>query len=111
MWQLRRMTGPAAAISAVLTAAACAGNTAAAPLRDVIAEALHGMAIPRPRLVTSAVADNPVLAGAIQAALAATREAVFSSTVSTNTVSSNTVSTNTVSSSTALTSAPAPASA
>jgi multiple sugar transport system substrate-binding protein len=31
MWQLRRMTGPAAAISAVLTAAACAGNTAAAP--------------------------------------------------------------------------------
>ena len=53
----------------------------AAPLRDLIAEALHGMAIPRPRLVTSAVADNPVLAGAIQAALAATREAVFSSTV------------------------------
>lgn len=29
MWQPRRMTGPAAAISAVLTAAACAGNTAA----------------------------------------------------------------------------------
>ncbi len=54
----------------------------AAPLRELIAEALHGMAIPRPRLVPSAVADNPVLAGAIQAALAATREAVFSSTVS-----------------------------
>jgi predicted NBD/HSP70 family sugar kinase len=52
----------------------------AAPLRDLIAEALHGMAIPRPRLVESAVADNPVLAGAIQAALAATREAVFSTT-------------------------------
>lgn len=56
----------------------------AAPLRDLIAETLHGMAIPRPRLVTSAVADNPVLAGAIQAALAATREAVFSSTAAVN---------------------------
>ena len=52
----------------------------AAPLRDLIAEALHGMAIPRPRLVVSAIADNPVLAGAIHAALAATREAVFSTT-------------------------------
>ncbi|HEY3872033.1 MAG TPA: ROK family transcriptional regulator [Actinocrinis sp.] len=51
------------------------------PLRRRIAEALHGMAIPRPRLVVSAVADNPVLAGAIHAALAATREAVFSGTV------------------------------
>jgi hypothetical protein len=38
------------------------------------------MAIPSPRLVASAVADNPVLAGAIYAALAATREAVFSAT-------------------------------
>jgi predicted NBD/HSP70 family sugar kinase len=65
----------------------------AAPLRDLIAEALHGMAIPRPRLVTSAVADNPVLAGAIQAALAATREAVFSSTGNTGT--SNTPAANT----------------
>jgi len=52
------------------------------PLRELVAEALHGMAIPRPRLVASAVADNPVLAGAIHAALAATREAVFSTTVS-----------------------------
>ncbi len=52
-----------------------------APLRELVAEALHGMAIPRPRLVESAVQDNPVLAGAIQAALAATREAVFSTTV------------------------------
>jgi predicted NBD/HSP70 family sugar kinase len=50
------------------------------PLRELVAEALHGMAIPRPRLVASAVADNPVLAGAIHAALAATREAVFSTT-------------------------------
>ena len=50
------------------------------PLREMTAEALHGMAIPRPRLVASAVEDNPVLAGAIHAALAATREAVFSST-------------------------------
>jgi len=49
----------------------------AAPLRELVAEALHGMAIPRPRVVVSAVADNPVLAGAIHAALAATREAVF----------------------------------
>lgn len=57
----------------------------AAPLRELIAEVLHGMAIPRPRLVTSAVADNPVLAGAIQAALAATREAVFSSTLPSST--------------------------
>jgi predicted NBD/HSP70 family sugar kinase len=51
-----------------------------APLRELVAEALHGMAIPRPRVVASAVADNPVLAGAIHAALAATREAVFSAT-------------------------------
>jgi predicted NBD/HSP70 family sugar kinase len=50
------------------------------PLRELVAEALHGMAIPRPRLVASAVADNPVLAGAIHAALAATREAVLSAT-------------------------------
>ena len=48
-----------------------------AALRELVAEALHGMAIPRPRLVESALADNPVLAGAIHAALAATREAVF----------------------------------
>jgi predicted NBD/HSP70 family sugar kinase len=52
-----------------------------AVLREMTAEALHGMAIPRPRLVESAVPDNPVLAGAIHAALAATRETVFSATV------------------------------
>jgi predicted NBD/HSP70 family sugar kinase len=51
-----------------------------APLRELTAEALHGMAIPRPRLVESAVPDNPVLAGAIHAGLTATREAVFSAT-------------------------------
>ncbi|HEV2635268.1 MAG TPA: ROK family protein [Actinocrinis sp.] len=50
------------------------------PLREYVAEALHSMAIPRPRLVLSAVPDNPVLAGAIQAALTATRETVFSAT-------------------------------
>ena len=50
------------------------------PLRELIAESLHDMAIPRPRLVLSEVPDNPVLAGAIQAALAATREAVFATT-------------------------------
>lgn len=59
----------------VLTGAIPRGG--GAPLRELIAEALHGMAIPRPRLVGSALADNPVLAGAIHAALAATREAVF----------------------------------
>ncbi|MGH6654959.1 MAG: ROK family protein [Actinocrinis sp.] len=61
-----------------------------APLRELVAEALHGMAIPRPRLVESAVADNPVLAGAIQAALAATREAVFSTTSASTTSGSTT---------------------
>lgn len=50
------------------------------PLRELIAESLHDLAIPRPRLVLSEIPDNPVLAGAIQAALAATREAVFSAT-------------------------------
>ncbi|HZU55815.1 MAG TPA: ROK family transcriptional regulator [Actinocrinis sp.] len=54
-----------------------------APLRELVAEALHGMAIPRPRLVESALADNPVLAGAIHAALAATREAVFDTSAGT----------------------------
>jgi predicted NBD/HSP70 family sugar kinase len=51
-----------------------------APLRELIAEALHGLAIPRPRLAASLVPDNPVLAGAIQAALAVCREAVFRTT-------------------------------
>jgi hypothetical protein len=41
------------------------------------------MVIPRPRLVESALADNPVLAGAIHAALAATREAVFDTSAGT----------------------------
>ena len=50
------------------------------PLREYVASALHSMAIPRPRLVLSEVPDNPVLAGAIQAALTATRETVFSAT-------------------------------
>lgn len=50
------------------------------PLRELIAEALHGLAIPRPRLAASLVPDNPVLAGAIQAALAVCREAVFHTT-------------------------------
>lgn len=49
-----------------------------AALRGLIAEALHGMAIPRPRLAASGVPDNPVLAGAIHAALTVTREALFS---------------------------------
>lgn len=51
-----------------------------APLRELIAEALHSLAIPRPRLSASRVPDNPVLAGAIQAALAVCREAVFHTT-------------------------------
>jgi predicted NBD/HSP70 family sugar kinase len=54
-----------------------------ARLRDGVAEALRGMAIPRPLLVVSEVPGNPVLAGAIHAALAATRETVFSGTVPT----------------------------
>jgi hypothetical protein len=39
------------------------------------------MTVPRPRLRLSSVDGNPVLAGALHLALAATRDELFSSTV------------------------------
>ncbi|MBR7832645.1 ROK family transcriptional regulator [Actinospica durhamensis] len=49
-------------------------------LRELIADALYGMVIPRPRLVLSEVPEDPVLTGAIEAALAETKQELFDHT-------------------------------
>ena len=46
-------------------------------LRDEIAEEVGSLALARPRLELAAVTENPVLAGALHTALAATRNEVF----------------------------------
>ena len=46
-------------------------------LRDLIAEEVGSLALTRPRLELAGVTENPVLAGALQTALAATRNEVF----------------------------------
>jgi predicted NBD/HSP70 family sugar kinase len=46
-------------------------------LRDQIAEEVGSLALTRPRLELAAVTENPVLAGALHTALAATRNEVF----------------------------------
>jgi predicted NBD/HSP70 family sugar kinase len=46
-------------------------------LRDRIAEEVGSLALTRPRIELAGVLDNPVLAGALQTALAATRNEVF----------------------------------
>ncbi len=46
-------------------------------LRDLIDEQVGSLALTRPRLELSGVAEHPVLAGALQTALAATRNDVF----------------------------------
>jgi predicted NBD/HSP70 family sugar kinase len=50
-------------------------------LRGLVEAELCSLAIPRPTLVLSSVEGNPVRAGAIHAALAVARDAVFGSTV------------------------------
>ncbi|MEU7893056.1 ROK family transcriptional regulator [Nonomuraea sp. NPDC049152] len=52
-------------------------------LRELIEHELHALTIPRPHVRLSTVEGNPVLAGALDLALDATREEVFSSTVPT----------------------------
>ena len=47
------------------------------PLRSMVAEQLAELAMARPTVVVSTVADNPVLTGALGAALERAREAVF----------------------------------
>lgn len=57
-----------------------AGRTAVAggePLRALVQSELADLAVPRPRLVLSTVARHPVLAGALESALATTRDEVF----------------------------------
>jgi predicted NBD/HSP70 family sugar kinase len=49
-------------------------------LRALVADALYAMVIPRPRLVLSEVAEDPVLTGAIEAALAETKQELFDNT-------------------------------
>ena len=46
-------------------------------LRDQIAEEVGSLALTKPRLELAAVTENPVLAGALETALAATRNEVF----------------------------------
>jgi len=46
-------------------------------LRDQIADAVGSLALTRPRLELAGVTQNPVLAGALHTALAATRNEVF----------------------------------
>ena len=46
-------------------------------LRDLIADEVGSLALTRPRLELAAVGDEPVLAGALQTALVATRNEVF----------------------------------
>ncbi|MGA4541814.1 ROK family transcriptional regulator [Uniformispora flossi] len=48
-----------------------------APLRDRVVDELHGLAITRPRLVLGGVSGNPVLSGAVHAALDVARDSVF----------------------------------
>lgn len=50
------------------------------PLRRLIEEELHALTIPRPRVRLSRVAGNPVLAGALDLALATVRDEVLDST-------------------------------
>lgn len=47
------------------------------PLRELVREELAELAVPRPRLVLGTVTEHPVLSGALQSALAATRDEVF----------------------------------
>jgi predicted NBD/HSP70 family sugar kinase len=49
-------------------------------LRALMTTALHEIVIPRPRLVLSEVAQEPVLAGAIESALAQTKQELFDNT-------------------------------
>jgi hypothetical protein len=46
-------------------------------LRDLIADEVGSLALTRPRLELAGVTENPVLAGALQTALAAARNDVF----------------------------------
>ncbi|MFC7586667.1 ROK family protein [Nonomuraea antimicrobica] len=50
-------------------------------LRELVEHELHALSIPQPRVRLSSVEGNPVLAGALDLALAAVRDEVFSSTV------------------------------
>ncbi|MEU8227800.1 ROK family transcriptional regulator [Kribbella sp. NPDC048915] len=46
-------------------------------LRDLIRDELADLAVPRPRLLRTAISDDPVLVGALQSALLTTRDEVF----------------------------------
>ncbi|MET8053957.1 MULTISPECIES: ROK family transcriptional regulator [unclassified Streptosporangium] len=50
-------------------------------LRELVEHELHALTIPRPPLLLSTVEGNPVLAGALDLALATVRDEVFGSTV------------------------------
>ncbi|MCT2590493.1 ROK family transcriptional regulator [Streptomyces sp. N2-109] len=50
------------------------------PLRELVRAELAELAVPRPRLVLGSVTAHPVLSGALESALAATRDEVFDTT-------------------------------
>ncbi|NGO73465.1 ROK family transcriptional regulator [Streptomyces boncukensis] len=47
------------------------------PLRELVRAELSELAVPRPRLVLGTVTEHPVLSGALESALATTRDEVF----------------------------------
>lgn len=49
-------------------------------LRSLVQDELSDLTVPRPKLVLTAVPENPVLRGALQTALTATRDEVFDTT-------------------------------
>lgn len=83
---LRRVaTGLAVGLASLVTVLdpeliVLAGGVIAAggePLRSLVQSELAELAVPRPRLVLGGVPDDPVLSGALQSALATTRDEVF----------------------------------
>jgi predicted NBD/HSP70 family sugar kinase len=53
-------------------------------LRALVQAELADLTVPRPKLLLTAVPENPVLCGALQTALSATRDEVFDTTLTTN---------------------------
>jgi hypothetical protein len=49
-------------------------------LRGLVQDELADLAVPRPRLLLTAIHEDPVLTGALQSALTTTRDEVFNTT-------------------------------
>ncbi|NEC50712.1 ROK family protein, partial [Actinospica acidiphila] len=77
----RLATGLASLVSVLDPALVVLSGTALTaggePLRDLVRAELAELAASRPRLVLAGVREHPVLRGALESALAATRDEVF----------------------------------